>query len=431
MELDKISNLPSGITENFFSYFSIKEAARTSVLSKDWRHRWTTLPFLVFDDKIDHLTEAIVSHVLLSHSGPIHTFKLSSRKYLFQFVCLSRIDSFRAANCLLNPPSTIKGFRMLKSLHIRRVTVTRNVLEEMIFCCPRLESIIICHLLGATHLKIDAPNLRFLKVEGGLEDVQLESARNLVDVSIDRKRGSTNSSKLLRFFFKLPRIERLTLGDSFLECAIDSLPEKLAKPCLCLNFLSISIRLNNLEEILTAMCLLRSAPALQELKFLVRQEDRANAGGAASWVNDNQNRAFTQLRIVKVIGLSGVKAELDFLKFLLLSSPALQELEISFGREDVQVLDYFSWLHDNPNNGAFTQLRLVKVTGLSGNKSQVDFIRFLLSSTSPMLERMTLQPASARVSWELFKLLAEFKRNSVPAYLEFLNPSIPMRDFDD
>lgn len=102
-----------------------------------------------------------------------------------------------------------------------------------------------------------------------------------------------------------------------------------------------------------------------------------------------------------------------------------------FGREDVQVLDYFSWLHDNPNNSAFTQLRLVKVTGLSGNKSQVDFIRFLLSSTSPMLERMTLQPASARVSWELFKLLAEFKRNSVPAYLEFLNPSIPMRDFDD
>lgn len=257
MELDKISNLPSGITQQIFSYFSIKEAARTSVLSKDWRHRWTTLPCLVFDDKIDLLTETIVSHVLLSHSGPIHTFKLSSRKCIdphdidqwIQYLSINSIKEFilkqrnsytssyfissykissslfacqelthlELHNCLLNPPSTLKGFRMLKSLHIRRVTVARNVLEEMIFCCPRLESIIICHLVGATHLKIDAPNLRFLKVEGGLEDVQLESARNLVDVSIDRKRGSTNSSKLLRFFFKLPRIERLTLGDSFLE----------------------------------------------------------------------------------------------------------------------------------------------------------------------------------------------------------------------
>lgn len=47
-----------------------------------------------------------------------------------------------------------------------------------------------------------------------------------------------------------------------------------------------------------------------------------------SWLDDNQNWAFPRLQLVKVTGFTGVKAEVDFIKFLLLSSPALQELQI-------------------------------------------------------------------------------------------------------
>lgn len=45
--------------------------------------------------------------------------------------------------------------------------------------------------------------------------------------------------------------------------------------------------------------------------------------------DDKQNWEFTQLQRVKVICFSGIKAEVDFIKFLLLTSPGLQELEIS------------------------------------------------------------------------------------------------------
>lgn len=51
-----------------------------------------------------------------------------------------------------------------------------------------------------------------------------------------------------------------------------------------------------------------------------------------------------------------------------------------------------SWLHDHVNFH-FTQLRFVKITDLSGVNAALDFIRFLLLS-SPVLEKMTIKPTS-------------------------------------
>lgn len=44
-------------------------------------------------------------------------------------------------------------------------------------------------------------------------------------------------------------------------------------------------------------------------------------------------------------------------------------------------------------NFHFTQLRFVKITDLSGVNAALDFIRFLLLS-SPVLEKMTIKPTS-------------------------------------
>ncbi|XP_062005003.1 F-box/FBD/LRR-repeat protein At1g13570-like isoform X2 [Rosa rugosa] len=463
-QLDKLSNLPTGVTHQILSYLPIKQAVRTSILSSDWRYKWAQLPCLVFDDKSGYPIAKAVDHVLLLHSGRIDTFKLSTFNYpahrdidkwiahlsrnnvkvfvlkvwkqspynvfsgFFSFKDLTHLE---LCNCLLKPPTTFKGFRMLKSLHLQEVKVSGNVLGKLIACCPQLERIILCDLKGITDVTIDAPSIRFLRVKGSFEDVQLANTLNLVDVSIDWKQVSTISSgKLLRYFFELPRIERLTLKDGFLEYAAGSLTKKLLpKPCLCLNFLSIRIRLNNLDEILTAIHLMRSAPALQELNILVRKGEETNDGEATYCLSDKQNWEFTQLQRVKVTGFSGVKAEVDFIEFLLLTSPGLQELEISFC-QDVEEVD-FSWLDDNQKTCAFTQLRVVKVTGFSGVKAEVDFIRFLLSSTSQMLEKIILQPASAKVNWEVFKLLPAFRRDSLHADLKLLDPSIHVQDSDD
>lgn len=88
MEVDRLSNLPSDIAEKILSLLPIRDAVRTSVLSSNWRYKSAMLPHLVFDDECiptDHYTFAsIVDHVLMSHIGPIHMFKLAQEYLLFR-----------------------------------------------------------------------------------------------------------------------------------------------------------------------------------------------------------------------------------------------------------------------------------------------------------------------------------------------------------
>lgn len=51
--------------------------------------------------------------------------------------------------------------------------------------------------------------------------------------------------------------------------AIGNVPSRLPRPCADLNYLSIRINFNDLEECLASLCLLRSSPNLQELEMLV------------------------------------------------------------------------------------------------------------------------------------------------------------------
>lgn len=531
MELDRISNLPGGVIQKILSYLPIREAVRTSVLSGNWRYKWAMLPRLVFDDHQNSTTSkarrrkttfvSIVDRVLLLQIGPIDAFELAYRKFIAAsdidrwILHLSRksikeftLTKFRGSrynvssclfscqdlihldlhNCSLKPPSTFKGFWRLNSLRFQNVTLAQDVFEKMIGCCPLLERLTLIDINGITHLKIDVPNLQFLEVQDTFEDVNVENTLNLVDVSINFGEASNYCSKLLKYFIQLPLIERLTIKGFFSECAIGASEEELPKPCRCLKFLSIDIRLNNSEETLAAICLLRSSPALQDLKISVHQEDEATAGEVTFWLNKNRNWPFIQLRRMKVTAFSGVKAEIDFIKFLLLSSPVLQELEIAAPFEDQTVSgEVNSWLDDNQNwafpclqlvkvtgftgvkaevdfikflllsspalqelqilarhlvvvgevnswlddnqNFVFTHLRVVQLTGISGVNCEVDFIRFLLSS-SPVLERMTIQPASPDCSLELLKKLVQFRRASVDAEISYLNPLCSESDED-
>ncbi|KAK2353037.1 FBD-associated F-box protein [Trifolium repens] len=51
-EEDQLSNLPTIILHNILSKLPKKDAARTSVLSKDWADTWFTFPILYFSDAI-------------------------------------------------------------------------------------------------------------------------------------------------------------------------------------------------------------------------------------------------------------------------------------------------------------------------------------------------------------------------------------------
>lgn len=418
LEVDKISNLPGHIVDKILSHLSLRDAVRSSVLSSKWRYKWVTLPHLVFDNPsvlvssqdqtlIKSKLVNIVDHVLLLHSGPIQKFKLSHRD--LQGVCdidrwilfLSRCSirefileiwkghryklpsslyfcqnlvHLELFNCLLKPPPVFEGFKSLKSIDLQHITMDQCAFENLILSCPLLERLTLMNFDGFSNLKIHAPNLLFFDVGGVFENVDFQDTFQLAIVSIglytnagcDHHLTFGSPGNLIKFFIHLPRIQRLEVQSYFLKyLAAGKIPCRLPTPCMELSFLSLRINFNDIEESLAALCLLRSSPNLQELEMLARPEE------------------LTALRV----GVNGVE--------------------------------------DNIENFPFNQLRVVKIAGVTCLKQELKFIKFVLTN-SPVLEKMTVKPAALDGSWEmqreLMRELLSFRRASVCAQIIYLDP---------
>lgn len=78
------------------------------------------------------------------------------------------------------------------------------------------------------------------------------------------------------------------------------------------------------------------------------------------------------------------------------------------------------WEHDHCNC-PLSQLKLVKVTGIYGTKSELELINFMLL-TSPVLEKMIVKPASVNGGWDFVKELLRCRRASVRAEIIYLDP---------
>ncbi|GKA68122.1 F-box/FBD/LRR-repeat protein [Tanacetum coccineum] len=94
--LDRISNLPSCIIETILCRVPIKEAARTSILSREWRYKWIKIPKLTFKEhKFDMPTKRscplLKTLTLLIYEENILGDDKST--YIELFKCLSAIES--------------------------------------------------------------------------------------------------------------------------------------------------------------------------------------------------------------------------------------------------------------------------------------------------------------------------------------------------
>ncbi|CAI9777810.1 unnamed protein product [Fraxinus pennsylvanica] len=381
MEVDKISNLPEHIIDNILSSLPLRDAVRTSVLSSKWRFKWVTLPHLVFENQsvlistqdktlVKNKLVSIIDHVLLLHTGQIHSFKLShrdlqgvsdvdrwilflSRGFVKEFILeiwkghryklpssmysFQKLINLKLFNCLLKPPSTFNGFKSLKSLDLQLITMDQGAFEVMVSGCRFLERLTLMNFDGFTHLKIHAPNLLFFDVGGVFEEVGFQDTINLAIVSIslvantgsDQNVAFGSTGNLINFFANLPRIQRLKVQNFFLKyLAAGGVPVKLPTPCMVLTYLSIRIEFNDLEENLAALCLVRSCPNLQELELFARSEGHATMGSVSNNVENYQRLPLNQLRLVKIVGISGIKQELSFINFLLANSPVLERMSV-------------------------------------------------------------------------------------------------------
>jgi len=175
-----------------------------------------------------------------------------------------------------------------------------------------------------------------------------------------------------------------------------------------LNYISIRINFNDFEENSAALCILKSCPNLQEIEMLVSDllcaYVKFYVGCIVIFFKKN---CLTSLYPMPLRG--------ETTSFWYLASMQGRPEE----QADVEPQTGF-W-GDDQWKCLFGQLRLVKIVGISGIRSELDCIKFLLSN-SPVLEQMTVKPASIEGGWELVKELLRFRRASTQAEVIYLEP---------
>ncbi|XP_052209110.1 F-box/FBD/LRR-repeat protein At1g13570-like [Diospyros lotus] len=378
---DRISYLPSNVIEKILTCMPIDDSVRTSVLSKKWRYTWVTLPELVFDDafyrklRITSTNELllIIYQVLLLHRGPILKFKLHLSEWnricaidrlinfvsnngvqdfilhIFRYVhyelpssvfsCL-QLEHLELHLCSFVPPPGFKGFSKLLSLELHDVIINSGVLSGLISNCPLLKELNLvrpgsfCDPDSFGYLEITAPNLRCLYCEGDFSDICLKNSPNLARVSLDLHHSMYQEVWVT--LAGLPAIEFLELKFFRLKLIPQiGVPGRLPTD---LSHLKV-LKLDGIKPVSSFLRLIRSSPNLEKLIIWVNNDMVLSHVGPI--LEDFEEQGFldislNRLREVDLRICCKRGFQLEFVKFLLTTSPALEKMVI----EPIHAMDH-------------------------------------------------------------------------------------------
>ncbi|CAK9157356.1 unnamed protein product [Ilex paraguariensis] len=349
---DMISNLPGNVIETILMRLPIRDAVRTSILSRKWRYIWAKLPEIVFDDTLcqesvenqhgakTKLAETIYQ-VLLLHHGPILKFTLSipglESSYeidqLILFLLRNGIEDFTLQMresepyklpaaffsciqmkyldlhfCVFKPSPSFKGFSRLTSLKFCEVNVGREIIESLISNCPLLEQFTLKLTLeisdSINYLEINAPNLKFFFFQGILKSIWFKNAPLLAEVEIYTENPVDNS------------------------LAVGGVPNKLSSTLINLKILTLyEICFEQLDEVSCTLCLMRSSPTLQKIT-IEACPDICGGIGVSEFLGRQHHSdiVLEKLQKVNMQVVSDTRAQLEFIKLLLAKSPVLETM---------------------------------------------------------------------------------------------------------
>lgn len=217
-ENDIISNLDETIRAKILSHLPIKDAIRTNRLSTKWRYTWTMIPELKIQEsyfrssKLPESRSRLVKFVdtlFLLHKWPIRNFNLSTkqschdafdrwilklsrngiseltleftskRKYKLHssFFSCKDLSSVDLCNCLVKLPKVYEGFKVLSVLKLENCSLTGAEIERLVRSCPLLKDLSLRKFRERSGLRIDAPILERLLIDGNFTDLQLFTPR--------------------------------------------------------------------------------------------------------------------------------------------------------------------------------------------------------------------------------------------------------------
>nr|CDM86864.1 unnamed protein product [Triticum aestivum] len=205
---DRLSCLPREIKGEILSHLNIEEAIRTSTLSSIWRDAWTDTPKIFLRDGNFPRTKFVmlVEMVLSLHKGTIEKFDISGEgSYHDEFarwmLMLSRrspksviinlnswpryripsclfsvadLKSLRLENCIISLPREFEGFKSLTYLSLNIFSSTDRDIQYLVSFCPVLTNLRLSSFEGIDCLNIQAPKLKYLRVNGDFVYIKLD-----------------------------------------------------------------------------------------------------------------------------------------------------------------------------------------------------------------------------------------------------------------
>ncbi|RWR94498.1 putative ubiquitin-protein ligase [Cinnamomum micranthum f. kanehirae] len=239
--VDFISNLPGDVMSSILGLVPLRDAVRTSILSKEWRYKWVSISDVVLnrdcllkkssssytysysssDDEIasayvlDRVVQqligpiskfscvffsALVSHhfdlwigfLSKNHGNVIKEFVMANERKIDWYNVPHSIFDYRELchlellNCTLKVPRTFKGFRNLSVLNLA-AKFSKDDIECLISECPLLEWMKLIAFAYYQCLNIHAPNLRYLELDGEFVHLSIEEEacpQQLTDVCL-------------------------------------------------------------------------------------------------------------------------------------------------------------------------------------------------------------------------------------------------------
>ncbi|KAJ0718937.1 putative leucine-rich repeat domain superfamily, F-box-like domain superfamily [Helianthus annuus] len=352
LSLDKITALPLTIIETILCLIPIKEAARTSILSREWRYRWTSIPKLDFSDgrygrqimETSKLIRAIHQVLSLRHD-PVHEFSLyiddvdrfgktgfPSRE-LNQIIrhlsknhpvkklrlyfdasgdsfynlpssvfSLHHLTELYLGYCRLGHQSKFNGFRGLTSLSLDYVRISRKTLLHLLSTSPSLK--------------------RFTLL--------------MLEQDILGREKST----MIELFERLPVIEHLTiLGEISPWFVPDLVPQELPTSLIHLKYFCFTqMSFHDGFGLTFLAVLIKNSPNLEKIdleidtdSFIcewIRYPEHYEKYHSDVWLEHLSDVWLEHLNELKIEYISNLEPEMDFLKFILARSPKLKKVSI-------------------------------------------------------------------------------------------------------
>ncbi|KAL3747805.1 hypothetical protein ACJRO7_016593 [Eucalyptus globulus] len=255
--VDYISDLPDAIILHIFSFLTTKEAIKTSMLSRQWRSKWTANPHISFSMPFCYDSMKFQNFLAFMKEVRSRCTAVKVKSFLLDVACLASSSHQRRTHrgnrsAIAIAPVINSWLQFAVRNNVEEVSITLRddnnyQLPQLLFRCPTLVSLHVCHCrismmvavkwpslkrlcISDTALMDDdmmrvlngCPVLEFFELKGcwGFKHIKVES-RFLRELVIDYREIRTDQASILKI--SVPHLLKLRLlGDSMFK--VDPIP---------------------------------------------------------------------------------------------------------------------------------------------------------------------------------------------------------------